>query len=289
MIIKDILKTLKVNHYIKNLTVIIPLLFSMNILHIDLWIKCLIIFIGFCLISSAVYVLNDLIDIENDKKHPIKCNRPIASGRISKPFAIAMLLLLLIASLAITSKLNNLCILMIVSYFVLNIFYSIWLKKIALIDVTCIAVGFILRIVGGCFAIGVLPSPLVILMTFFVSNFFTCTKRRLELQFSETETRKSLKEFNIATANQFILINAVLSISFYITYVLDASTIQKAGSEYLYLTVIPFTLIIYRLFLLINSAQIADDPIIYLEKDKTVKWLAAIYLFILLIVLIVLK
>ena len=289
MIIKDILKTLKVNHYIKNLTVIIPLLFSMNILHIDLWIKCLIIFIGFCLISSAVYVLNDLIDIENDKKHPIKCNRPIASGRISKPFAIAMLLLLLTASLAITSKLNNLCILMIVSYFVLNIFYSIWLKKIALIDATCIAVGFILRIAGGCFAIGVLPSPLVILMTFFVSNFFTCTKRRLELQFSETEARKALKEFNISTANQFILINAVLSISFYITYVLDASTIQKAGSEYLYLTVIPFTLIIYRLFLLINSTQIADDPIIYLEKDKTIKWLAAIYLFILLIVLTILK
>lgn len=287
--IKDILKLLKINHYIKNLIVFFPLLLSRNILNFDFCVKSLIMFIAFCLISSAVYVLNDIIDIQHDKNHPVKCNRPIASGRISKAFAIIILIILLTASLFVVNILNNLCIIAIVSYFVLNIFYSFFLKKFVLIDASCIAIGFILRIVGGCFAIGILPSPLVILMTFFVSNFFTYTKRYLELQFSKYDTRKSLKEFNISTANQFRLINAILSISFYITYVLDKTTIQRAGSEYLYLTVILFTLIIYRLFLLTSSATISDDPIIYIEQDKTIKWLALIYFVLLFVVLTILK
>lgn len=289
MIIKDILKLLKINHYIKNLIVFFPLLLSRNILDFDSCVKSLIIFIAFCLISSAVYVLNDIIDIQHDKNHPVKCNRPVASGRINKVFAIIILIMLLTASLFVVNILNNLCIIAVVSYFVLNIFYSFFLKKFVLIDASCIAIGFILRIVGGCFAIGILPSPLVILMTFFVSNFFTYTKRYLELQFSKYDTRKSLKEFNITTANQFRLINAILSISFYITYVLDKTTIQRAGSEYLYLTVILFTLIIYRLFLLTSSATISDDPIVYIEKDKTIKWLTLIYFVLLFVVLTILK
>lgn len=289
MIIKAILKLLKINHYIKNLIVFFPLLLSRNILDFDSCVKSLIIFIAFCFISSAVYVLNDIIDIQYDKNHPVKCNRPIASGRISKAFAILILIMLLTASLFVVNILNNLCFIAIVSYFVLNIFYSFFLKKFVLIDASCIAIGFILRIVGGCFAIGILPSPLVILMTFFVSNFFTYTKRYLELQFSKYDTRKSLKEFNIAIANQFRLINAILSISFYITYVLDKTTIQRAGSEYLYLTVILFTLIIYRLFLLTSSATISDDPIVYIEQDKTIKWLTLIYFVLLFIVLTILK
>lgn len=291
MLIKDILKTLKINHYIKNLTVIIPLIFSKNILHIDLGIKCIIIFVGFCLVSSAVYVLNDLVDIKNDKKNPIKRNRPITSGRISKTLAIIILSTLFITSLLLANSINSYCVLIIVSYFVLNIFYSLWLKNIALIDATCIATGFILRIVAGCFAIKVFPSPLVILMTFFVSNFFTYTKRRLELQSTKciTERRPSLREFDISTINQFILMNAILSIFFYITYVLDKTTIVRAGSRYLYLTVIPFALIIYRLFFLTNLKGMSDDPMTFLEQDKTIKMFVAFYLIVLFVVLTVLK
>ncbi len=283
MMYKDILKMLKVNHYIKNAIVIVPLLFSMNILNFKLYPKCILVFLGFCIISSAVYIMNDIIDIESDKKHPIKCNRPIASGRISKKIGILICILLCSVSLFTVHFLNYLCVLMILLYFILNIVYSISLKNIVLIDAACIALGFILRIVAGCFAINVLPSPLVILMTFFVSMFFTFTKRKLELELMEKCNccRLSILNFDTDIANKFIMINAVLSIAFYITYVLDQNTIARAGSEYLYLTAIPFTLIIFRLLLLSDIVKVDDDPIHFLENDKILKILIILYFCIL--------
>lgn len=285
--IKAILKTCKVNHYIKNIIVIIPLIFSMNFTSASLWLKCLLIFLAFCFISSAVYILNDLIDIEKDRKHPIKCKRPIASGKIPLGVAIILMLLLVCASSALAFKLNPLCFASIAAYFVLNIFYSFWLKNIALIDVACIAIGFVLRVVAGCFAISVLPSALVILLTFFASMFFTFTKRKLELQLNGDSSRQSIKNFNIDTANQFILINVILSIAFYFTYMLDEATILRAGTNYLYVTVIPFTLIVFRLLLLTNISTDNDDPIHFIEGDKALKLLFLFYLFILALVFIV--
>ena len=277
--LKNIIKTLKINHYIKNLIVVFPLIFSMNYDKLDLCIKCFIIFIAFCLISSCVYILNDLIDIEKDKLHPIKKNRPIASGVFPKNLAIVILVLLLIISSFLAFTLNILCFLMIVSYFILNVFYSLFLKNIPLIDASCIAFGFIFRIIAGCFAIKVIPSPLVVLLTFFLSMFFTYTKRKLEFQLLENieNCRKSIKNFNLEIFNQFILINAILSISFYIAYIINITSFGKAAT-YLYLTSIPFTLIIFRLLFLINTSKIKDDPIIYIENDATLKYLFIFYL-----------
>ena len=155
----------------------------------------------------------------------------------------------------------------------------------------CIAIGFILRILAGCYAINVLPSPLVILMTFFVSMFFTCMKRKLEIQLLDNikSGRDAIQELNLDTINQFILINAILSISFYFTYTLDDVTMQRAGTNYLYITSIPFTLIMLRLFLLVNTKKICDDPMHYLEQDKILKWLFLLYMVILLIVLTIVK
>jgi len=279
--LKDILQMCKVDHYIKNVIVFIPLLFSINILNFELYPKCILIFFGFCFISSSVYIMNDIFDIENDKRHPIKCNRPIASGKISKITGIFICILLLAISFIIVQSLNYLCSLFIGLYFVLNIFYSIKLKDIVLIDVACIALGFIFRIVGGCMAINVLPSPLVILMTFFVSMFFTFTKRKLELEFIENSIayRKTISNFDINTINKFITINAILSISFYITYVLDSNTISRIGTPYFYLTAIPFSLIIYRLILLPDILKNNYDPIIFFKKDKTLIFLIFIYFF----------
>ena len=126
--IKDIIKTLKVNHYVKNLIVVVPLLFSNNITNIPKIINCVWIFIAFCFISSAVYVLNDLIDIGQDRKHPIKCNRPIASGRLSKTFAIILCVLLIVLSSTIALWLAPMCFVAVILYLILNIFYSIYLK-----------------------------------------------------------------------------------------------------------------------------------------------------------------
>ena len=284
---KYILSTLKINHYVKNLIVFIPIIFSKNYWNTKLWVFSFIIFFAFCFVSSSVYILNDLFDKDKDKLHPTKKNRAIASGKISVNFAIFLMLALLACSISLASFLNFYCFLMVFLYFLLNIIYSKWLKRVALIDVACIAIGFIFRIIGGCFAISLIPSPLVILMTFFVSMLFTFSKRKLEFQLlsKNKNYRESLKNFNLSVINQFILLNAVLSITFYFTYVLDKSTIQKAGTDYLYLTVIPFTLLVFRLLFLINTSKIADDPIHFIEKDKTLKWIFVFYLLILFCVL----
>lgn len=288
---KDILKTLKINHYIKNLVVIVPLIFSMNLFNLNLLVKTGVIFLAFCCISSSVYIFNDLIDIKKDKLHPIKKNRPIPSGKISKTFAILLGTILFVVSVFLSALLNPLCLFTVIAYFILNIFYSLYLKNISLIDAACIAIGFILRIVAGCFAINVIPSALVIIMTFFISMFFTFAKRKLEFQLIEdnSKCRKSIRNFDINILNQFILINAILSISFYFTYVLDEKTIARAGSDYLYITVIPFTLIIFRLLFLINTSKIADDPILFIEKDQPTKLLFVFYFIVLAIVLTLLK
>ncbi len=280
-----LLSTLKINHYVKNLVVIVPLLFSMNLFNITAWFNAAIIFVAFCFVASAVYILNDIKDIESDKTHPIKCLRPIASGLITQKQALTLMSTLLILGLLCAASLNILCTLTLIAYFVLNVFYTYSLKNIELIDVACIAVGFILRILAGCYAIYVLPSPLVILLTFFISMFFTFSKRKLELELVNDNSRKSLKGFDIQTINQFILINAILAISFYFTYVLDENTIMRAGTPYLYVTVIPFTLIMFRLLLLVNKKCPTDDPIHFIEKDKPLKWLAVFYLIILAIVM----
>lgn len=287
--IKDIIKTLKINHYIKNIVVFIPLVFSMNVGNISLCAKEIVTFLAFCLISSVVYIMNDLIDIEKDSLHPIKKLRPIASGKISKQVAIILLVFLLFVSFFLAISINKLTVLVILSYLVLNFFYSLVLKNIPIVDAFCIAMGFILRVVAGCFAICVTPSPLVILLTFFSSLFFTFAKRKLELQVAIDTPRKSIKDFNIDLTNQFILANAILSIAFYFTYVLDKTTIAKAGSEHLYLTVIPFSLIVFRLLFLVQKEVQVDDPMHFIEKDKTIKCMAVLYLFVLYLVLVFIK
>ena len=165
--LKNILKTMKINHYVKNIIVFVPLVFSMNILNLSLLLKSVIIFISFCFISSVVYILNDLVDKDTDKLHPIKCNRPIASGKISAKTAIFVSVILFLISSVLAFYTSILSLLTVLIYLILNIFYSLKLKNIELVDVVCIALGFILRILAGCFAISVIPSPLVILLTFF--------------------------------------------------------------------------------------------------------------------------
>ena len=284
---KSIIKLLKLNHHIKNIVVFIPLIFSLKFLDINSTLMTLYAFIGFCLIASAVYVFNDIIDLKNDKLHPIKKNRPIASGTISIHFAWKLFILISLASFIITFSINKYVFISVLLYLILNIWYSLKLKSLPIIDIVCIALGFILRILAGCGAILVMPSPLVILLTFFTSMFFTFSKRKLEYELIEDKNncRKSLKEYTSTLLNQFITINAVLAIAFYFTYMLDAKTIQRTGTEFLYITVIPFSIIIFRLLFKIFTCSNNDDPADFIYNDKTLKILMLIYLIILFVIL----
>lgn len=285
--LKSIIKLLKIKHYVKNIVVFIPLVFSLKFLEFNATLEAIIAFIAFDLIASAVYIFNDILDIENDKLHPVKKFRPIASGEISIPLAWILFVLFVIASFVVAFAVNKLVFLSIFLYLILNIWYSLQLKSLPIIDAVGIALGFILRILAGCSAILVVPSPLVILLTFFTSMFFTFSKRKLEYKLLDDKglCRKSIKGYNETLLNQFVMTNAVLSIAFYITYMLDSTTIQRTGSEYLFITVIPFTIIIYRLVFKIYTANDNDDPAEFIYGDKTLKMLMFIYVVILFMVL----
>lgn len=286
---QSVLKLLKLKHHIKNIVVFIPLIFSLKIFDITSTVLTFETFIVFGLIVSAVYVLNDILDVNSDKIHPIKKNRPIASGIISLSLAWKIFALLVLASFASALLINQFVFLSVFLYLLLNIWYSLKLKSLPIIDVVCIAFGFILRILAGCGAILVVPSPLVILLTFFTSMFFTFSKRKLEYQLIEDKSfyRKSIKEYTEPLLNQFVTINAVLSIAFYFTYMLDVTTIKRAGTEFLYITVIPFSIIIFRLLFKIYTCTNNDDPTEFIYKDKTLKILIFLYLVILFVILIV--
>ena len=283
----SIIQLLKIKHYVKNIVVLIPLIFSLKFMDFNATLQTLWTFIAFCLISSAVYIFNDILDVENDKNHPIKKYRPIASGLISPKSAWCLFVLLTLFSFTISITINMFVFYSVLLYLTLNILYTLQLKFLPIIDVACIALGFIFRILAGCGAILVKPSPLVILLTFFTSMFFTFSKRKLEyIVIKDKNTlRKSIIEYNKSLLNQFVAINATLSIAFYFTYMLDATTIEKSGTEYLYLTTIPFSLIIFRLLLKIYTCTDNDDPAEFIYKDKTLHIIMFIYVIILLLIL----
>ena len=285
--IKNILKLLKLKHHIKNIVVLIPLIFSMKFVELSSCIFALIAVVAFSLIASAIYVFNDILDMENDRLHPIKKNRPIASGQISIQLARVIFLCFTLMSVGLSLYLNIYVTLCVLAYLILNIFYSIKWKYIPIIDVVCIALGFILRVLAGCAALLVVPSPLVILLTFFTSMFFTFSKRKLEYQLIEDKgsCRKSIVEYNESLLNQYVAINAILSIAFYFTYMLDPMTIQKTNSPLLYLTVIPFAIIIFRLLFKTFTCKNNDDPAIFIYKDRMIKYLVLSYLVVLFLVL----
>lgn len=286
---KAILNCLKIKHYVKNLVVFIPLIFSLKFFSIKSILLSVVAFIAFCFIASAVYVFNDILDVNNDKSHPIKKKRPIASGTIPIFHAWVLFVVLMLCSVLISLYINTYVLLAVVLYLLLNIWYSVQLKFIPIIDVVCIALGFILRILVGCGVILVIPSPLVILLTFFTSMFFTFSKRKLEYNLIRDKKgcRKSIKEYTEPLLNQFVTINAVLSIAFYFTYMLDPSTIQRTGTEYLYITVIPFSIVVFRLLFKTYTCSDNDDPAEFIYKDKMLKVLMFLYLIILLIVLFI--
>lgn len=283
--IKIFLRLIRIKHYIKNLVCFVPLIFSLNFTNYKLCAKTGLVFIIFCLISSAIYIFNDLFDLKDDKTN--KKKRPITEGKVSLPFAFAIMLIFLISGLFVCAKINIFTLLAATFYIVLNIFYTIYLKKIEIIDAVCIAFGFILRILAGCGAIMVLPSPLVILLTFFISMFFTFSKRRLEFCKKEAKQRKSVEKFNLELLNQFVCANAVLSIAFYFAYVMDTATMERAQTDFLYISAIPFTIIILRLLLLVNTQNQTQDPADFIYKDKPVQLFFIIYFITLGLILII--
>lgn len=267
------LKLLRVDQYVKNFFVFLPLFFALKMTDMAVLLKSFYAFISFCLAASAIYILNDIRDLEEDKQHPVKKNRPIASGSIQKSRAVVFMAIFFIASLAAAFLINLNLLIIIGIYLFMNILYSINLKNIAPLDLFIISTGFLLRIMAGTdFAgvTGVFPSHWIIIMTFLLSLFLAFAKRRDDVLLAGEgkQTRKSIKGYNIEFVNSAMSIMAAVIIVAYILYTISPQVVSHFHSDNIYLTVIFVILGIFRYLQNTFVYKKSGNPAEILIKDR---------------------
>ncbi len=239
MSFKDILKLMRPHQYIKNLFIFLPLFFAMKITETDLLFNDVVAFIAFSLTASAVYVLNDYHDRDEDRRHPIKKDRPLASGAIGTTQAFVIMALLALVGFTLMSFLSLEAFGILCLYVVLNIAYSFYLKHVAILDITIIAIGFVLRLFIGAFVTDVVLSMWIVVMTFLLALFLALAKRRDDvLIFMETgkRMRKVIDGYNLQFLDTAMSIMASVVIVAYTIYTTSSEEAAYFHTQYLYLT-----------------------------------------------------
>ena len=277
----ELSRALRPQQWIKNLFVYAPLIFSQNVLNQALVLRASLAFLAFCLISSAVYLLNDLRDIEEDRQHPLKAHRPLASGRLKRSTAVAALAIIAPAGFLVALLVNRSFVFIALGYFALQIAYTLWLKHVVILDIFVVASGFLLRVVAGGFAIRVYLSSWLLICTTLLALFLAMGKRRHEIVLMEGRAashRPILKEYNIYLLDQMISVVTASTLLAYCLYTISEETVAKFGTRNLIFTV-PFVLYgIFRYLYLIHQKAEGGTPESLIIRDKPL--LVAIALWI---------
>ena len=269
--LRNYFNLLRIPQWIKNFFIFVPLVFSQHLFEQDYVKLSLLGFIIFSFISSSIYIINDLIDINEDKLHPIKRFRPIPAGLITKGTAAAVASILAIGSFALLSLTNIKFGATVITYFVLTILYSFNLKNIVILDVFTIAAGFMLRILGGAFIISVEISSWLILTTMFISLFLAVMKRRSELKFVTTDdagsTRKVLVHYSTEFIDQMSTVTSAGVIICYALYTVSQRTVTIFKTEHLIYTT-PFVVFgIFRYMYLVYIGKKGENTTEILVSD----------------------
>jgi len=285
------LQLIRVHQWIKNIFVFVPILFSLHIFEEDYLLATIFAFLVFCLASSAIYVINDLVDIEADRSHPLKKNRPLPSGAISKSSALITAALLLVSVFWLIFYFNYEFILIVVSFLVLNVLYSFLLKNIVILDIFSIAAGFALRVLAGAFVIQVPISSWLLLTTMFISLFLGVMKRHSELSIiseeSNTSSRKVLAQYSLNFADQIATVAAAGVIICYALYSVAPRTISVFGTEGLIYTT-PFVVFgIFRYMYLEYMSKKGENTTRIMATD--IPMIVTVILYIIATVLIIYK
>lgn len=276
--ISPIFVSLRPKQWIKNLLVFAALLFSEKglIFSWEAWAYAIVGFMTFCGLSGCVYILNDLIDLSKDRLHPVKSLRPLPSGQLSVKDAKASLLLILIICLFVAWKISGLFFGVALGYFMLNLAYSFKLKKVVILDVMCIALGFVLRAIAGVGTLKTLSPEIyishwLILATFMLAMFLGLTKRRQEIINHEENAAKQrcvLADYSPEYIDQMTSILATVAIITYTFYTVSSDTIAKFGTTNLVYTV-PIVLYgILRYLYLIHQENEGENPTDLIINDK---------------------
>ena len=260
--LSPILKAVRPHQWVKNLFVAAPLIFAKRIGDVSSDLRAAGAFAAFCLLSSAVYLVNDLVDVEKDRAHPTKRNRPIASGALKPELARAVAGLFAIAALGGGLMLGWKFALTAAGYLALNAAYTFRLKRIAIVDVGCISLGFLLRVLAGAFAIDVHASRWLLLCTLLLSSLLGFGKRAHELRIGGEEGHKHrevLGAYDPRVLRQLLIALGVVTPIAYLMYT-RTHTAELFGNGRLVFTV-PFVAFgIYRFIRIVSRTDKADSP-----------------------------
>jgi decaprenyl-phosphate phosphoribosyltransferase len=285
------IKLLRVEQWIKNLFVFVPLFFSGNITNFDLLGKSIFAFIVFSLTASSIYIINDYSDIESDRKHPEKRRRPLASGAVSKKTALIILVLLVAIVIALIFLGSHYFhhnfwkfATIIGFYFVMNLAYTYKLKHVAIIDISIISLGFVLRVLAGGYATGIFISQWAILLTFILALVLAIGKRRGELINAQIsgKTRKALDGYNVQFADIALSISCTLAIVCYLMFTLSPEVQERFHARVFYTVIfVVFAILRYLQQTLVYNKTESPTKIIYRDRYiqiTLVLWVAAFLL-----------
>ncbi len=265
------IKLMRPLQWLKNGFVFTPLIFSKHLMHADFGVNAMLAFFAFCFASSVVYIINDILDKESDRVHPIKKKRPIATGELSVQFALAVAFVLSIFAVALSSLLPSGFAWILLLYVVIQIAYSFRLKKVVILDIFVIAAGFMLRVFAGAMAIQVTISHWIVITTLFLSLFLAISKRRSELVMVTKQNiespRRVLKEYSIPFLDALLIISTTGMVLSYSLYTMADKTIAVFGSEYLIFTTIFVLFGIFRYLFLVLVRDEGENPTLILVKD----------------------
>ena len=259
-----VFRSMRPRQWTKNLILFGALIFSQNVFSPLLLFKALAAFAIFCFLSGCVYIINDLLDLQQDKIHPVKSKRPLASGKLKPATAVIAAIALFCLSFGSAAAVTNRTfIITAVIYFVLQIAYSTALKHVVILDVFCIAAGFVLRAIGGAEVIDVPFSTWLLFCTMLLSLFLALSKRRHELLLLEDDAvhhRKILFEYSPYLLDQMISVVTASTVITYTLYTVSEDTVSKFGTDRLKFT-IPFVLYgIFRYLYLIHQKNEGGSP-----------------------------
>ena len=294
-----ILRLIRPKQWIKNFFVFLPLFFGGNLLDGHRVLAAVITFFAFCFAASSIYCFNDLVDVEADRRHPVKCKRPVAAGLISVRQAyglMALMFVLAMLTVAIpvllgtppVSKGWQWVFLVILFYWLLNLAYCAELKDHAILDVCIVAFGFVLRILAGGLATDTVLSHWIVLMTFLLTLFLSFAKRRddvLRMQHTGEAPRRNTSRYNLTFINQAITITGSVMLVCYIMYTVSPEVTAHFHTRHLYLTSIFVLVGLLRYIQIAVVDEQSGDPTKVILRDRPTQFIVLGWLLAFLVII----
>jgi len=272
--LKEYLKLLRPKDWAKNLYLFVPMFFSGEVFNATKLISVFYGFIAFSFTASSIYILNDYRDREDDRKHPVKCKRPLAAGTVSPTAALTLFGILFIAGMSLGWFLGLEFLVVLGLYFLLNLFYSLGLKNISILDLFILASGFVLRIKAGSIVSNVPLSEWIQIMVFLLSLFMAIGKRRDDLLLklsSGADMRKSVKSYNLEFLNTMLAVVSAIIIVAYLMYTMAQMTQARLHTYRLYYTAVFVMAGLLRYLQIIYVTADAGSPTKILYKDRFIQ------------------